>query len=250
MFLLHTWRCETAADLRCRLCGAPDLWQRCCDKAPVQLINRQGRLRTSRYDRRGRSYHPEYRVREDAGLASGPGSCRPGCLIIGKQLNKLSAVHWVLPLCVFTPQCGWAAGRKKKSRHGQAWQLPPRVLETLEAFLMEPAQLVAEHAALDAHEAAAAGDPNPRQSPVATLSDTAEAASAASARAAGNSNPALSSPSDKGLAQGGAAVQDAGVLDARGTADRARSQTAGAPAAGLPSDQLSEGVPLNLGKVS
>ena len=156
-------------------------------------------------------------------------------------------------VCLIMLQYGRAAGRKKKGRQAQAWQLPPGVLETLEAFLMEPAQLAAEHAALDALEAATAGDPTPMLNPIATLSDAAEAASVA-----GSSSPGRDSgsrdPSGRGLAQDGAAVQNVGVLDARGAAGRAWSRggaaaegrAAGAPAAGLPSDQLSEGVPIIL----
>ena len=52
-----------------------------------------------------------------------------------------------------------AAAGKHKAKDGQsaAWQLPVGVVPVLEAFVMEPAQLAAQHAALDALGVPAAG---------------------------------------------------------------------------------------------
>ena len=56
--------------------------------------------------------------------------------------------------CVKQGQNIWhgPAGKKGGGDSAVPWRLPPGVLETLEVFVMEPAQLAAEHAALDALE--------------------------------------------------------------------------------------------------
>lgn len=58
-----------------------------------------------------------------------------------------------------------SAGKKANGDAAVPWRLPPDVLETLEVFVMEPAQLAGEHAALDALDGSANGTPPAAASP-------------------------------------------------------------------------------------
>ncbi len=67
-----------------------------------------------------------------------------------------------------------AAAGKHKAKDGQsaAWQLPLGVVPVLEAFVMEPAQLAAQHAALDALGVpAASSSPAPTTFPTGGIAD-------------------------------------------------------------------------------
>ena len=55
--------------------------------------------------------------------------------------------------------CGMAfAGKKGSGDPAVPWRLPPDVLGTLDVFVMEPAQLAGDHAALDALEPSAGAE--------------------------------------------------------------------------------------------